>query len=387
MSWLLGCDFLFHKKIKEINYIANKVYNDIFIVKRGKMVYGCSLFSNVGIDETYFENNGIKIVMANELLDKRCDFYRHLYPDVEMVCGDITKIEVFNTLVKKYNEKGCKFLIATPPCQGMSQAGKMDENDVRNRLIIDTVKFISKTLPDNIIIENVPGILKFSINVNGEYIKIVDYISNKLKKLNYYINYSVLDAADYGTPQHRKRAIFLISKLKEWRFPKKQSLITVRDAIGDLPSLESGEKSNIKYHNAKEHNIKHILWMKHTPTGKTALDNIKFYPEKNGRKIKGYNTTYKRIEWDRPAPTITMCNGGISSQNNVHPGRLQKDGTYSDARVLTILELMRLTGLPDDWNIPQNASDNLIRQVIGEAFPPKFAAAMLKTMPKEDNNG
>ena len=127
--------------------------------------------------------------------------------------------------------------------------------------------------------------------------------------------------------------------------------------------------------------------MKHTATGKTALDNIKFYPEKNGRKIKGYNTTYKRIEWDRPAPTITMCNGGISSQNNVHPGRLQKDGTYSDARVLTILELMRLTGLPDDWNIPQNASDNLIRQVIGEAFPPKFAAAMLKTMPKEDNNG
>ena len=221
MSRLSGCDFLFHKKFKEINYIANKVYNDIFIVKRGKMVYGCSLFSNVGIDETYFENNGIKIVMANELLDKRCDFYRHLYPDVEMVCGDITKIEVFNTLVKKYNEKGCKFLIATPPCQGMSQAGKMDENDARNRLIIDTVKFISKTLPDNIIIENVPGILKFSINVNGEYVKIVDYISSELKKLNYYINYSVLDAADYGTPQHRKRAIFLLSRFKEWKFPKK----------------------------------------------------------------------------------------------------------------------------------------------------------------------
>lgn len=349
------------------------------------MIYGCSLFSNVGIDETYFKNNGVKIVLANELLDKRCDFYRHLYPDVEMVCGDITQSQIFNFLVKKYKEKGCKFLIATPPCQGMSQAGKMDENDVRNRLIIDTVKFISKTLPDNIIIENVPGILKFSIKVNGKQVKIVDYISSELKKLKYYINYSVLDAADYGTAQHRKRAIFLLSRFKEWKFPKKQPLITVRDAIGDLPSLESGEKSSIKYHNAKEHNKNHILWMKHTATGKTALDNIEFYPEKNGRKIKGYNTTYKRIEWDKPAPTITMCNGGISSQNNVHPGRLQKDGTYSDARVLTILELLRLTGLPDDWNIPQNASDNLIRQVIGEAFPPKFAEAMIKTMPKEDS--
>ncbi len=145
------------------------------------MVYGCSLFSNVGIDETYFKNNGVKIVLANELLDKRCDFYRHLYPDVEMVCGDITQSQIFNLLVKKYKEKGCKFLIATPPCQGMSQAGKMDENDVRNRLIIDTVKFISKTLPDNIIIENVPGILKFSIKVNGKQVKIVDYISSELK--------------------------------------------------------------------------------------------------------------------------------------------------------------------------------------------------------------
>lgn len=349
------------------------------------MIYGCSLFSNVGIDETYFEKNGIKMVLANELINKRCEFYKYLYPDAEMVCGDITQSSIFDILVKKYKEKGCKFLIATPPCQGMSQAGKMDENDIRNRLIIDTIQFIKETLPDNILIENVPGILKFSINVNGKYVKIIDYISSELSKLKYFINYSVLDAADYGTPQYRRRAIFLISKYKKWEFPEKQPLITVRDAIGDLPSLESGEKSNLKYHNAKEHNKNHILWMKHTPTGKTALDNTIFFPNKNGRKIKGYNTTYKRIDWDRPAPTITMCNGGISSQNNVHPGRLLKDGTYSDARVLTILELLRLTGLPDNWNIPQNASDNLIRQVIGEAFPPKFAEAMIQTMPRKEN--
>ena len=75
-----------------------------------------------------------------------------------------------------------------------------------------------------------------------------------------------------------------------------------------------------------------------------------------------------------------MCNGAISSQNNVHPGRLLADGTYSDARALSILELLRLTGLPDDWNIPDWASDNLIRQVIGEAFPPKFAESLLTTM-------
>jgi DNA (cytosine-5)-methyltransferase 1 len=65
--------------------------------------------------------------------------------------------------------------MATPPCQGMSIAGKMDENDPRNSLIINTIEFIKKTLPSNIIIENVPQILKFSIKINGKQIKILDY--------------------------------------------------------------------------------------------------------------------------------------------------------------------------------------------------------------------
>lgn len=350
------------------------------------IINGCSLFSNVGIDELYLENEHINIVLANELIEKRAMFYKYVYHNKDMVCGDITDKSIFNTLVKKYKKYNCNFLLATPPCQGMSQAGKMDENDVRNKLIVSVVEFIRQTTPDNILIENVPGILHFSIVINDNKIKIIDYIKS-LENLGYFINYGVLDAADYGTPQHRKRAIILLSKIKKWEFPKKQEHITVRDAIGNLPSLESGETSSIKYHNAKVHNANHILWMKHTPTGQTALSNAIYYPQKNGRKIKGYNTTYKRIEWDSPAPTITMCNGGISSQNNVHPGRKLKDGTYSDARVLTLLELLRLEGMPDDYSIPPWASDNLVRMVIGEAFPPKFAASIIHTMPRGGNIG
>lgn len=344
---------------------------------------GASLFSNVGIDETYFENAGINIVLANELIQKRCSFYTHLYPKSEMICGDITDKKIFDILVKKFKEKNCEFLIATPPCQGMSNAGKMDPNDERNLLIINTIEFIKQTLPKYIIIENVPGILKFKILYNNKKILIKDYICDELENIGYIVNYAVLDAADYNTPQHRKRAIFLISNVKKWEFPKKNNEITVRQAIGDLPSLESGQDSNIKYHKAKKHSKNHILWMKHTPTGKSALDNDDYFPNIKGRKIKGYGTTYKRIEWDEPAPTITMCNGGISSQNNVHPGRRLKDGTYSDARVLTILELLRLTGLPDNWNIPEEYTDNFVRQVIGEAFPPKFALSMIETLPKD----
>ncbi len=346
------------------------------------MIKGLSLFSNVGIDECYFKDNNIKIVVSNEIIQKRCDFYSNLYPAVDMVCGDITKDLIFKALVKKYISNKCDFLIATPPCQGMSIAGKMEKDDERNKLIIDIIEFIKKTTPSNIIIENVVGILKFSIIFNDKEIKIIDYIKQELEPLGYFINYNILDASDHGTPQIRKRAIFLISNIKKWQFPEKQIQISVKDAIGDLPSLESEQKSDILYHTAKKHNQNHILWMKNTPTGKTAFENKIHYPQKNGRKIRGFITTYKRMKWITPSPTITMCNGAVSSQNNVHPGRKKMDGTYSDARVLTILELIRLTGLPDDWNIPLWASDNLIRQVLGEAFPPRFAESLLTTIPK-----
>lgn len=347
-----------------------------------KTISGISLFSNVGISETYFFSHGIKIKIANELIPDRCKFYSHLYPEVNLVQGDIVDKNIFNKLIDLYKKNNCNFLIATPPCQGMSVAGKMDKNDERNKLIIQVIEFIKEVRPDNIIIENVPGILSFSIILDNSVIKIVDYIENSLKPLGYFINYKVLDAADYNTPQFRKRAIFLISKIRKWEFPPKHKHITVKESIGNLPSLESGEKSKIKYHYSKKHNEDHVLWMKNTPTGKTAFNNKVFYPKKDGRRIKGFSTTYKRIDWNKPAPTITMSNGAISSQNNVHPGNKNKDGTYSDARVLSILELLKLTGLPDNWNIPYWASDNLIRRVIGEGFPPRFSESLLSTMPK-----
>ena len=225
------------------------------------MINGISLFANVGIGETYLKEKGINICVSNELIEKRADFYSHLYPDSEMICGDITDPAIFNKLITLYEENNCDFLMSTPPCQGMSQAGKMDKNDPRNSLIIHTIEFIKRTLPTNIIIENVPQILKFSIKVNDEEVKILDYIIDELTPLGYHINYAVLDAADYGTPQTRKRAIFLISKIKKWEFPNKMKKITVRDAIGELPSLESGEKSDIPLHYAKKHADRHVLWM------------------------------------------------------------------------------------------------------------------------------
>jgi len=344
---------------------------------------GVSLFANVGIAETYIANHNINIVVANELLKKRAAFHQENHPHCKMIQGDITNSAIYEEIVSYAKKKKCDFLIATPPCQGMSIAGKMKEDDPRNSLIKFVVKMIQDLEPTNALIENVQGVLKTSILVNAKSVKITEYIQKELEPLGYFINPVVVDAADYETPQTRKRAIFLISKVAKWLPPEKKAKISVKEAIAHLPTLESGESSEIMYHYAKKHNDRHISVLRHTPSGKTALHNKEHYPKKaDGTRIKGFATTYKRIEWDKPAPTITMANGSVSSQNNVHPGKLKEDGTYSDARVLTLKEIFILTGLPENWNPPKWASENLVRQAIGEGVPPKVIDALLSTMPK-----
>lgn len=344
---------------------------------------GVSLFANVGIAETYIHNHGIKIVVANELLANRAAFHQESHPHCKMIQGDITKREIYDAVLTYAQEKMCEFLIATPPCQGMSIAGKMQENDPRNTLITFVIEMIKALQPLHALIENVPGVLRTYISIEGKKVKIVDYIHDALTPLGYYINPVVVDAADYGTPQTRKRAIFLISKIAEWKLPPKKNKISVKEAIGNLPPLESGEHSKIEYHYAKKHNKRHTAVLRYTPTGKSALHNAVHYPKKeDGTRIKGFATTYKRIDWDKPAPTITMANGSVSSQNNVHPGRKNNDGTYSDARVLTLKEIFILTGLPESWKPPKWASENLIRHAIGEGVPPRLIDTLLTTLPK-----
>lgn len=341
----------------------------------GIAMEGVSLFSSSGIGETYLSDCGIEIKTANELIEKRANLYRKLYPDCNMVCGDITDPTVFEQIIS--SAKNAEFMIASPPCQGMSVAGKHRHTDTmlsdpRNYLINYVFDAIEQIKPKYIIIENVPMLLKIQLPHKGRMMTVLEILNDKFGEI-YSIEGRVVDASDYGVPQTRLRAIIkMYKKNLVWNWPVPvDKKTTVRDAIGHLPSLEAGEKSNIPWHFARPHDPRHVLWMKHTATGTSAFSNPKYYPQKeDGTKIKGYESSYRRIKWDDPAPTITMRNDAISSQRNVHPGRLLPDGTYSDARVLTPLELMLLDSLPADWHVPTDTPEILIRQVIGESIPP-----------------
>ena len=355
-------------------------------------IIGLSMFSGGGIAETYFEEIGIHIAVANELLPIRASFYEYTHPNTKMICGDIADDDVFSNVINSAKSEGVKFILATPPCQGMSTLGRREyENDNRNSLIKYVIKAIDELDPDYVLIENVPKFIELLYDVDGTtYFSDTAkaekpyYIMDLLEMLysnKYMIEMKVLNAMYYGVPQSRPRVIIkLYKKGLSWPWPKEEShIITLREAIGDLPSLESGQSSGIKWHTAMKHNERQVEALRHTPEGKSAMKNEVYYPKKaDGSRVKGFHNTYNRMRWDEPAPARTTNNHLMSVHNNVHPGRLLPDGTWSDARVLTLRELIIVSSLPLDWNIPDDFPEPKIRMMIGEAIPPLLSKKIVE---------
>lgn len=368
-------------------------------VKFKNTVKALSLFANVGIAETYLSELGIDVIVANELVEERCKFYKHLYPSVNMIQGDITDEEIFAKVIAEAQAAGVEMLIATPPCQGMSCAGRKDPKDPRNFLVYYAVEAIKKLKPRFVIIENVTMQQHTQILYKDEYVFIPEYIEKELGEYYVFNAKRIVNAMDYGVPQSRQRYIYLLalkSEKVQWEFPEKDDhIITLKEAIGDLPSLDpclrdvderwrfpdyekkrqEGLKIS-KWHYPPVHSWKQVEWMVHTPSAMSAFKNEVFYPMTKGRRVKGAPRTYMRMDWNKPATTIMQNSGVISAFSAVHPGRLLHDSDieseriYSDARSLSIYELLILSSLPLDWNIPDWADDVLIRKVIGEGIPP-----------------
>ncbi|WP_348800555.1 DNA cytosine methyltransferase [Flavobacterium adhaerens] len=375
-----------------------------------------SLFANIGVAEAYLEDIGFEVILANEIDKRRAALYQKIYPNSNMICGDIQDENVFNKIVKLSIESNIDVILATPPCQGMSTAGQQKLDDERNNLIIYTLNAVKKIKPKYVLIENVPQFLKTSISFNGEDTLIVDAIKNQLSKY-YEINFNVVDSKNYNVAQTRERAIVLLSRkdqTKKWKIPEiSKNILTLENTIGHLPPIDPFIKdiSEVellkkfpnfhkrkqkalkisKWHNPPHHVLRQVNVMEYTPTGKSAFenDNIAHRPtKKNGELVKGFKNTYKRQNWDTPAYTITMDNVKISSQNNVHPGRKlgnDKNGNtiYSDPRTLTLYEIMKIMSIPDNWAIPQNTSEAFLRRVIGEGIPPMMIRFLFNELRNE----
>lgn len=316
-------------------------------------------------------------------------------------------------LKKIIDNKIVDLIIGGPPCQAYSIAGRVrDEKgmheDYRNFLFESYLAIVNEFKPKLFVFENVEGIL--SAKPGG--VSIIERITNDFARIGYTIlgdlrKYALLNAADFGVPQKRKRVIIIGVKnelitikpesalidLYTNIIPKfkKEQIITVGDAISDLPKLlptKSGQKVNgnkishsispteilnhfPRFHSERDIEIfKEIALDKIEKTNKypnsTAL--IELYFTKTGKKSNFHK--YHVLEIDKPSNTIPahLFKDGL---RHIHPDPEQ-------ARSITVREAARLQGFDDDFEFLGSMGDQY--KMIGNAVPPILSECVAKAM-------
>jgi DNA (cytosine-5)-methyltransferase 1 len=301
--------------------------------------------------------------------------YRQNFPQTVELGSDIQKIGDEKILEWKKDFGEIDVVIGGPPCQGFSLSGKRNTKDPRNNLFKSYLKVVRGLQPKVAVMENV-RLLTSMKTADGE--SVLKSIYEEFENSDYCVKHFEINAKDYGVPQHRERVIFIAVrkdlKTVEPSMPSPthgimQSLFspvapyrTFADACSDLEFLESGEKSATdSLHEAVKHPDHVIEWLWDVPQGKSAHDN----EDPILRPPSGYNTTYKRQIWDKPASTVQTTFGMISGCRNVHP---------ISTRSLTVREAARIQSFPDTFNFVGSLGD--IRATIGNAVPPLLAYAI-----------
>ena len=333
-----------------------------------------------GLSWGIHKNSYFKTVVAVDFDEKAAATFKKNMPETEVVVGDITDIAVKKQIVLLAKKNGVNMVVGGPPCQGYSMKGKkLGLKDPRNFLFREYFELIEELKPTVFVIENVKGLL---LSANGWF---KDEIVKTIKRLGYTVTFDILNAADFGVPQSRERAIFICSKDGEISLPKPtvKKWTTVRDAIEDLAYLNSGEgafeqeyitkpkskyqmimrKGSLKLYNHKASNHKQI-----------AIDKLKLIPPEQGKEClpkelhgnQKFKTTWGRLKWDDISPTIDTRFDAASNGTNNHPFL---------NRAITPREAARIQSFDDKFIF--YGSKVYIRKQIGNAVPPLLAKAIV----------
>lgn len=343
------------------------------------------LFAGVGgLSYGFSKLPEFNIIAANEIEKDIAKAYSLNHPDVPMINCDINNLteELLTTTI---NGQTVDIIVGGPPCQSYSTLGKRQLDDRAN--LFKQYKRILKILqPKAFVFENVLGILSMN---KGELFK---QINSEFEELGYQLQYKVLDAVNYGVPQHRERVILVGFKGENnFIYPKPthgdglKPYVTLKDAFCDLPVLKSGEKKTtyateatneflefvrdntsdiLEEHSAPKNGAHLIKIMETLKDGQSKND----LPEEI-RPKSGYGNTYAKLWWDKPSTTITRNFACPSSSRCIHP---------RDSRAMSIREGARLQSFPDDYKF--YGADGIKRLEIGNAVPPLLSLAIAKQM-------
>lgn len=339
--------------------------------------------------------SGFNVKAAVEIEAKAVATYKKYTPlqKVNVLNQDICKLTGEEILKAAKIKKEDLYLFAgCPPCQNFSRQNPLNKNksiEERKKLLFEFLRIIEEILPPFILMENVPGIMS---KINKEILN--DFVL-RLEQ-HYIVKKDILNAANYGVPQARKRFVLhavrkdISSELEKYHFvfglPEethnqkgtdgKKQWKTVRVAIGDLPPIKAGETfvDNGIIHNHRcaslsKTNLKRIKEIRKNGGSRSGLSEnlvLECHKKKdeNGHSFMGHGDVYGIMNPDKPAPTIT---GGCLFYSK---GRY---GHYSQDRAISVREAARLQTFPDDFMFDGSLADSALQ--IGNAVPIELVKA------------
>jgi DNA (cytosine-5)-methyltransferase 1/site-specific DNA-methyltransferase (adenine-specific) len=325
------------------------------------------------------KNPHFHTVVALDFDEKAAETFKMNMPQAEVLVGDITDASVKQKVTELSKKAGVNMIIGGPPCQGYSMKGKkLGLKDPRNFLFREYLNLVKELKPELFVIENVKGLLLAS---SGWF---KEEILKAIEELGYVVEYGVLNAADFGVPQARERAIFICSKGKKISLPKSgnEKHTTVRDAISDLSYLESGEgdfeqdystQALSEYQKLMRKGSKKLYNHKASNHKQVAIEKLKLIPPEQGKEFlpsemhgnQKFKTTWGRLKWDDVSPTIDTRFDASSNGTNNHP--------YLN-RAITPREAARIQSFDDNFIF--YGSKVYVRRQIGNAVPPLLAKAI-----------
>lgn len=361
-----------------------------------KNIKAIDLFSGCGGVSIGLTKAGFDVACAVEIDESAVRAYKnyHLLKNVNVIQDDICKLSGEDILKASNISSDEMYLLAgCPPCQKFSMQNRINNSDESKidevkKLLMEYKRIIKEIYPPFVLMENVPGIRSsYSGRIIKEFISELENV-NAPKRERYKVVYDVVNAADYGVPQLRKRFVLhavrydvydlLQSKGMDISLPEtthskdgkdgKQRWVTVREIFEGLPKISAGERysdDKIKNHycaNLSDINIERMRIIRANGGTRTAL------PEhlvlKCHKKYTGHADVYGVMNPDAPAPTMT---GGCLSYSKGRFGHPFED------RAISVREAARIQTFPDDYVFGESLTKAALE--IGNAVPIKLVEA------------
>jgi len=336
------------------------------MIKRN--ISAVDLFCGIGGLSYGFKQAGID-VKAGIDFDNACKYAFETNCNAKFIHQDISNVKK-EDIEKFYDSDDIRVLVGCAPCQPFSTytLSGDKQKDQRWQLLYEFARLIKETQPEIVSMENVPNLLNFKKE------PVFENFVKRLKEDGYHVWYKIIYSPDYGIPQKRKRLVLLGSKKGEIKLidptHKKEEYLTVKDAIGHLEKINSGETSTKDFvHKASklsDKNLKRIRQSKQGGSWKRDWDEeLKLDCHKKD-KGKSYGSVYGRMSWNEPSPTMTTFCTGIGNGRFGHP---EQD------RAISLREAGILQTFPIEYKFASSAENLKFTQVskqIGNAVPPRL---------------